>query len=262
MSDSSWIGWQGIIAHPNSPAGGSGPGGSRSPRPLGLSFSFHFSVRLYVRLPARLSQVLNDAAELSQKTVGIIKDLAMVEWTGILDETGLEGEWRLLTVIWFLEYEPPGLGKWSIEAGVPLVTITSEDYAHDLQKKPNYQETLQKFKQEHPILAVIKAGDQTSNDFLFTGKGSASGKYNALEWFMGSYHTDVTAISTNLKAKSVKVHVKVSNTSHWQSATRLPKSFIDKGLPRYLVPNADRKKIWPGGTFKQNFIWEDTIKYN
>ncbi len=88
---------------------------------------------------------------------------------------------------WACETSPSGLGVWGIEAGEPLVTITSGGYIDDLKSKPHYHETLNKFKKEHPNINIIRIHDFTKNNFRFTGPGSASGKYNALEWFLGSY---------------------------------------------------------------------------
>jgi hypothetical protein len=259
MGDNPWIGWKGLIAHPSSPLGGGGPGRFRSAKLLGRGITIPNAGSLG-RFPD-LGQIWNQASNLLDKSLSVVQDLARVDWLGSFDTTGLEGDWHRLYLVWFFEKTPTDLGAWSAEDGVPLVTITSKGYVHDLKQKPHYQETLTKFKKEHSDFGKIKVGAQTTNSFSFTGEGSASGDYDALEWFMGSYDTTVTVVSADSKTRSIKIKVVVSNISHWQSGTRLPKSFINKGLPPFLVSDAPRNAFGPGGTFKQKFIWEDTIRY-
>jgi hypothetical protein len=260
MDKHPWIGWQGVIAHPASPAGGGGPGRFRIPTPLnnGVTLSNIGSLDS----PPNLLELWNAFKALGISAESVLEDLTRVDWLGTFDTAGLEGDWHKLYVIWFFELSPASVGTWSVEGGVPLVTITSKGYVNDLKKKPNYQESLNLFKQKYPDLKAIKVGSLITNNFTFTGEGSASGKYSALEWFMGSYQTMITATSNSQTTKSVTVKVEVSNTSHWQSGTRLPRSFINKGLPPYLVRDAPRTAFGPGGTFKQKFIWNDTIQYD
>jgi hypothetical protein len=260
MGSNPWIGWKEIVAHPNSPAGGGGPGRSKNVHPLGSNLTLQ-TAGMFERFPD-IPKLWDESVNLGTKTQSIVKDLARVDWLGNLDTKGLEGNWHELYYVWFFETSPTSLGKWSMDEGVPLVTITSAAYAHDLQRKPNYKETLAKFKKEHPDLKAIKVGDTTNNYFRFTGEGSATGKYNALEWFMGSYETKVVVSSVDLKSGSVKIRVEVLNISRWQSGTRMPKAFMNKGLPAYLIKDAPREALGPGGTFKQKFIWEDTVQYN
>lgn len=192
----------------------------------------------------------------------ILEQLASVDWPGTLDTEGLEGDWHGLYLAWFFETSPSGIGEWGYdEDGIPLVTITSEGYVHDLRAKPHYQETIDRFKEQFPDIGKIHVGDRISNPFYFTGPGSASGDYNALEWFMGSYRTEMIVQCVDLDERKVYVKVIVSNTSHWESGTRLPQSFIDRGLPPYLIQDAPREAPGPGGTFNQKFIWEDSIQY-
>lgn len=251
-----WDGWQGV-AHPASMAGGGGPGWFRGLAPLDAGV---VAVGL-LDLPTTLLGWWDSAKKLGINTANTFEDLARVDWLGNFDTAGLEGDWYALYLIWFFELSPSSVGQWSVEDGVPLVTITSAGYIHDLKGKPNYREALNLFKSTYPNLATVSEGASVTHNFRFTGQGSASGTYNALEWFMGSYSTKITAGSRNSATHRLTVHVEVSNISRWQSGTRMPQSFINRGLPRYLVADAPRSAVGPGGTFKQKFIWDDTIQY-
>lgn len=194
---------------------------------------------------------------------GIVDDIGRVDWNGSWDTEGLEGDWGALYGAWALGTRPDDFGQWSTnpDDGKDLVTITSDGYINDLKSKPNYDETLDVFRNTYPSIDDLAVGDTISNMFLFTGQGTTTGDYNALEWFLGSYGTTVTVTGINRETGEVTVDVNVRNRSHWESGTRVPGSWQDRGIPPYLIPNGFGDVTGLGETYWQEFVWEDQIQY-
>ncbi|MFE8604093.1 LysM peptidoglycan-binding domain-containing protein [Archangium violaceum] len=185
--------------------------------------------------------------------------LLEVKWSDIVDTKGLKADWHSLWVIWLLELSPGSLGKWSEDGTV--VEITSQDYISDLRSRSHHKKALQHFKREHPSLGAIKVGASSSLPFSFTGPGTATGEYTALEWFLGSYTTKMSVTAVSAAAREVTLKIVVENESHWESATRTPAVFRKAGSPKYFVADATRKKSLVGGDFTQRFIWSEKLKY-
>lgn len=217
----------------------------------GVTQSFTGGAKGYVCLPCKARKVKKLAASLTR-----------VRWDGIVDTKGLQADWHRLWGVWFFETSPPDLGRWTTRSdGAPEVVITSPDYAHDLQSRPQYAAVRAQFAREHPDFDQITPGASTTSRFTFTGPGTATGDYNAVEWFMGSYETRMTVTGVDRASREVIVDVDVHNESHWESGTRVPAVGQAAGLPRYLVPDQARDDLGPGGTFHQRFVWEDRIRY-
>lgn len=221
---------------------------------------------------AAIGDWLRKARKRANDAIESGRELARVRWWDALDTTGLHGDWLALYNVWFFETSPTTLGTWSIsKEGNPLVTITSPDYINDLKAKPHHQQVRGAFMEKFPDISTIKPGDKFPADgndkeydtarAPFTGTGTTTGDYNALEWFLGSYATSMEVTSVDPVTKTIKVRVVVNNKSHWQSGTRVPQSFRNRGFPDYLIPNSRRSDPGPGGTFEQDFVWEETIQY-
>jgi len=218
---------------------------------------------IIAKIKSRLRKSRSDLNKV--RTLG--EKLVQVQWTGIVDTTGLKANWHDLWLVWFFETAPNDLGVWSNHD--THVTITRPDYIDDIKSRPHYKKCIAEFKKQYPNLNKIKANDVLKEPltktpgylFRFTGQGTATGKYNAVEWFLGSYRTNMKVQSVNVKLKQVSVVVSVSNLSHWESATRVPAVGQNAGLPKYLMKNAPRSELGPGGNFEQEFVWKETIQY-
>jgi hypothetical protein len=191
-----------------------------------------------------------------------VQELSTVDLDGLLDEAGLQADWLALTEVWFFEESPQALGRWGTCNGVPCVTITSRDYVDDIRSRPTYQEAIDAFKTARPTPGSVSIGTVFRHSFQFTGPGSASGDYNAVEWFLGSYTLEFTVTAIDPATRSVTVDVVAANRSRWGSATRLPQEYHRRyGVPAELVPDMPRSTALPGGDFEQRFVWTDSIIY-
>ena len=233
------------------------------------------------------------------------EDLLRVKWHGLIDDKGMKADWHRMFVIWLLELSPKDLGQWNKDK--TEVTIKRDDYISDLKSRPHYKKCIDFFKLKHNDFSRIKIGDELFDYdkdkkrfqdrpgcyFNFTGDGTTTGEYNIVEWFLGSYLVKMRVISVNLSSRQVHVDVLARNKSHWESATRLPKTFKDIHLPDsvmekgrkstkgsfledemealiafnkdhpFLVENVEKKGDGKsiGGSFWQNFVWQDVIQY-
>jgi WXG100 family type VII secretion target len=205
----------------------------------------------------KISDIINTGSDLVDKAEFLARKLLAVQWSDIVDTEGLKGDWLNLFSVWFFETRPASLGVWGEKNGTPIVTITDPNYVDDLKNKPNYAEAIQALKTKYPNL---KVGDSIRHSFRFTGPGTTTGEYNALEWFLGSYSTTITVTAVDSVTGQATVDVQILNLSHWASGTRMPQQFQDIGLPEFLIPDAPRGNFGPGGDFYQEFVWEDTIQ--
>jgi len=204
-----------------------------------------------------------------ERALYIPKKLMEVRWDGLVDTRGLKADWLRLTAVWFAGTSPPDLGAWGTlkagesvsqspfikeAVGLPYVVISRRDYVDDLVAKPSYQEALKEF---------AKNGfSRTEHVFTFSPDGSKSGSYNAVEWFLGSYHTVIEPIRIDEKTRTVHFRATVVNVSSWESESRLPQGFQERGLPPYLIGDSERKAGYPGGSFAQYFVWEGDVPLN
>ncbi|HFQ94444.1 MAG TPA: WXG100 family type VII secretion target [Anaerolineae bacterium] len=205
----------------------------------------------------KVGDIIDKGSDLLNKAEFLARKLAAVQWSDIVDTEGLKGDWLNLFAVWFFETKPSSLGVWGEKNDTPIVTITDPNYIDDLKNKPNYAEAIQALKTKYPNL---KVGDSIRHPFRFTGPGTTTGEYNALEWFLGSYSTTITVTAVDPVTGQATVDVQVLNLSHWESGTRMPQQFQDIGIPEFLIPDAPRGDFGPGGNFYQEFVWQDTIR--
>ncbi len=214
----------------------------------------------------------------------VINNLAEVQWHGIFDTDGLEGDWLYLTQIWFNNERPASLGVWGIEPehNEPIVTITSQGYINDFKKHQGYAFALNTFGMTYRDFCKIKIGDNIVYNFVFTGPGSAGRaefqeKYKAMEWFLGSHTYTLTVVGIDEALSRVLLNVEVLNRSHWESESRIPGSWKGKTLipardmfgietpevtvPGYLIPNWVGEDGRPGAAFWQRYLWLEFIQY-
>jgi hypothetical protein len=89
-------------------------------------------------------------------------------------------------------------------------------------------------------------------------QGKAHASVTMAKGIMSAVKGSVSAAARN---RAVTLRVTVENESHWESGTRVPKTFQNAGLPKYLIPDKPRKTSIIGGSFKQQFIWTEPVKY-
>lgn len=204
------------------------------------------------------------------KPASIIHDLARVDLEGITRDDGLKADWGKLWGVWLFEEKPASLGTWDkTSEGVDRVTVTDQDYIDDVAGRPHQKAALDEFLKQHPNpkpgdKLTTKLDDGTTHEgslYAFTGPGTVEGgDYTAAEWFLGSYNTTIECTGVDPKTGKPELQFQVTNTSHWESATRLPQSFQDKGLPPSLVGNHGRDEgTGLGGDFIQRYQWTQTV---
>ncbi|NTX67491.1 hypothetical protein HUA74_43270 [Myxococcus sp. CA051A] len=187
----------------------------------------------------------------------------------------LKADWPGLWSTWLLEEKPKDLGTWTKEGGVDVVTVRDNAYTEDLAGRPHQQAVTDAFFEKFPNPKVgdtfspndVNHPDYNAGLYKFTGPGTAEegsesakddkqGAYTSLEWFMGSYHTQVKCTGIDEKTGKPNLEYTVSNKAHFQSGTRVPDSFQKAGLPEYLVPNHDRGEgVGIGGNWQQHYVW-------
>ena len=227
------------------------------------------SAVLPAALSGRITTVVRDYADVVRTVIGGLssvaqglEELSTVDVDGILDQAGLQADWLALTEVWFFEESPQALGQWGTCNGIPCVTINRPDYIDDLRSRPTYLEAVEAFKATHPDPSLLAVGTRFRHSFRFTGPGSASGQYNAVEWFLGSYTLDFTVTAVDAANRTLTVELVAANRSRWGSATRLPEEYRRRyGVPTELVPDMPRSVELPGGDVEQRFVWTDTIAY-
>ncbi|MBX7096633.1 MAG: hypothetical protein K1X89_02880 [Myxococcaceae bacterium] len=185
--------------------------------------------------------------------------LGKVDLEGIARTDGLKGDWGKLWGTWLFEGKPKDLGVWSKDKkGGDVVTVTDPTYTGDLAKQQTQKDAEAAFLAKYPN---PKPGDvlDPAGKFVFAGPDTAENsdkKYNALEWFLGSYSTKVECTGTDPKTGKPQLQFTVTNESHWESGTRVPESGQEAGLDKALV--SDRKRdtgVGLGGDFTQRYVW-------
>jgi hypothetical protein len=180
----------------------------------------------------------------------------------------LKADWPKLWGTWLLEEKPKDLGTWDkLADGTDRVTVRDNAYTDDLAGRPHQQKVTEEFFKLYPN---PKPGDEfppknaTAEQkkaalYVFAGPDTAESSKNphtALEWFIGSYNTKVKCTGIDEKTGKPNLEFEVVNNSHFESGTRVPASFQDKGLPPYLV--GDRKRetgLGVGGDWVQRYVW-------
>lgn len=190
------------------------------------------------------------------------EELSTVDIGGMLDDAGLQADWLALTEMWYFEESPQDLGQWFTLNGRPCVVITRRDYVDDLRSRPTYMDAVEAFKAAHPDPSAVPVGTTFRYNFRFTGPGSASGQYNAVEWFLGSYILEFTVTGVDPASRTVTVDAVASNPSRRGSATRVPEEYHRRyGIPTEFISDAPRSAWGPGGDVDQLFMWTDELSY-
>lgn len=212
---------------------------------------------------------VDGAAKLAELTFGkdssvakTFDEFSQVDLEGITRQQGLKGDWLKLWGTWLTEDKPKSLGTWSKEPGTgrDLVTVTEPSpYVTDLKNRPQQKDALAQFMKEHN---PPKVGDTTTVPFSFTGPGTAEkGKYGPVEWFLGSYQTQLKCTSVDPVTGKANLEVTVTNESHFQSGTRVNGDAQNNlGLPKYLIGDRERGQgLGLGGNFDQKYIYHETV---
>lgn len=202
--------------------------------------------------------------------------LSEVDLQAFTRTDGLKAPWTSLYSVWAFEERPQWLGEWN--AAGDTVTITDPRFTGDLAGREQQEAVRQEFFKQHPN---PKVGDTLTAHWTYTGQGTSEsgqayhstvgangemqgsgGAYTALESYLGSYDTQVTCTGVDPKTGEVQLKFTVTNTSHWQSGTRVPKTAQESlGLGEYLIPDSKRDQgLGIGGDFKQNFVWNESVK--
>jgi hypothetical protein len=194
----------------------------------------------------------------------VLKDLAEIDYQGALSVEGLKAPWPSMFSVWGFERSPPQLGVYSVEKDkkgndTTYVTISREDFAHDLRSRPTYRHAIEQFRAQHPDLTKAKPGDSITTHFQYTGPGMKSGDYAMLETFLGSYSMKVTFRGLDEETRKPRFDFMVENKTHWESGTRIAKSWQDQGWPPYLIENYERGRGM-FGNITQRYIWSDLLE--
>ncbi|MGA9526425.1 MAG: hypothetical protein WBV82_33555 [Myxococcaceae bacterium] len=204
----------------------------------------------------------------SLKTLGRVDLEGATRMTDPVTGQKLKADWPGLWGTWLLEKRPQHLGTWDKNSeGIDRVTIRDNEYTEDLAGRPHQQKVTEEFFKMYPnpkpgdVFPPPGASDEVMDKALyrFTGPGTDEAspeKYTALEWFIGSYRTQVTCVGIDEKTGKPNLQYEVVNLSHFESGTRVPASFQEKGLPPALVDNRGRESgLGLGGSFEQRYVW-------
>ena len=160
---------------------------------------------------------------------------------------------------------------WFFERGKNPITYQSDS--------PQSKDIAKSHSIKNDILPPFCESGEKKGLWQFTGPGTRTGTYGAVEWFLGSYTIEW------IEASREKVKLDIDNLSHWSSGTRLPKTWTDaikkvtgfeilelvtsaprgevvitkiESLLGRKIPNFFRNKIKIsiGGNWKQTYIVE------
>lgn len=220
---------------------------------------------------AKTSEVLTGNSSLTDS----LKTLGKVDLEGITRTTDpktgqkLEGDWPKLWGTWLLEEKPKDLGTWDKTAdGTDRVTVRDNAYTRDLAGRPHQQQVTEEFFKMYPnpkpgdVFPPANATPEQNDKALyrFTGPGTDEANkkdpYTSLEWFIGSYRTQVKCTGIDEKTGKPNLEYEVVNNSHFESGTRVPATFQEKGLPPALVQDRKRETgLGVGGDWIQRYTW-------
>ncbi|AGC43143.1 hypothetical protein MYSTI_01811 [Myxococcus stipitatus DSM 14675] len=220
---------------------------------------------------AKTSELI--AGKDSSLTQGL-KTLGKVDLEGITrttdPQTGqkLKGDWPKLWGTWLLEEKPKDLGTWDKTSdGTDRVTVSNNAYTDDLAGRPHQQQVTEEFFKMYPNpkpgdTFPPKGASKEVTDkalYVFAGPDTAENsknKHTSLEWFIGSYRTEVKCTGIDEKTGKPNLSYEVVNNSHFESGTRVPATFQDKGLPPSLVDDRKREQgVGIGGDWIQRYTW-------
>jgi hypothetical protein len=227
------------------------------------------SAVLPAALAGRISAFVHGYADAIRSVIRRIRsvaqgaeELSTVDIDGMLDDAGMQADWLALTEMWYFEESPQDLGQWFTLNGSPCVVITRRDYVDDIRSRPTYLVAVEAFKAAHPDPGAVPVGTKFRYNFHFTGPGSASGQYNAVEWFLGSYTLEFTVTGVHPATRTVTVDVVAANRSRRGSATRVPEEYHRRyGIPTEFMSDVPRSAWGPGGDVDQLFMWTDELSY-
>ncbi|WP_163868836.1 hypothetical protein [Myxococcus eversor] len=207
----------------------------------------------------------------SLKTLGRVDLEGITRTTDPVTGQKLQGDWPKLWGTWLLEEKPKDLGTWDKDKnGTERVTVRDNAYTDDLAGRPHQQQVTEEFFKMYPNpkpgdVFPPKDATQEQNDkalYRFTGPGTdekSKEKYTSLEWFIGSYRTEVKCTGIDEKTGKPNLSYEVVNNSHMESGTRVPASFQEKGLPPALVQDRQRETgLGVGGDWVQRYQWTST----
>jgi RHS repeat-associated protein len=100
---------------------------------------------------------------------------------------------------------------WFFERGRNPITYESDS--------PQSKDIAKSHSIKNDILPPFCERGEKKAQWQFTGPGTRAGTYGAAEWFLGSYNI------AWIEASKEKVKLDITNRSHWQSGTRLPKTW-------------------------------------
>jgi hypothetical protein len=220
---------------------------------------------------AKTSELLtgkNSSLTESLKTLGKVDLEGITRTTDPVTGQKLQGDWPKLWGTWLLEEKPKDLGTWDKTAnGTDRVTVRDNAYTEDLAGRPHQQQVTEEFFKLYPNpkpgdVFPPKNATAEQNDkalYRFTGPGTAEAskeKYTSLEWFIGSYRTEVKCTGIDEKTGKPNLTYEVVNNSHFESGTRVPATFQEKGLPPALVQDRKRETgLGVGGDWIQRYTW-------
>jgi hypothetical protein len=183
---------------------------------------------------------------LAQPLVNAQVSLAKAAAGSLVDTNPASVSWTGLGAMWLFE-----LGPNPIVIGEGAVTT------NDLKGQEGVQRVRDLAREEArkgTLTKVKKTWTYGQKEFYDSLKQS-----NFATLFLGSYQTQVSLSSQ--AADSVTVEFEVTNTSSWESGTRLRKAAQPGGVHQAIIPSRERGSggIELGGNFAQIWRWSETL---
>ncbi|MBU8894031.1 hypothetical protein DRW03_13140 [Corallococcus sp. H22C18031201] len=204
-----------------------------------------------------LDKGVSAVAGKDSRAATVLQDLSRADFGGLPRHDGLRGDWLKLWGPWLREQKPATLGQWdTLPDGTDRFTVLDERYLEDLASRPHTHEATQAFFLEHPS---PQPGDVLAASFSFTGEGSATGRYSAVEWFLGSHTTKVTCVSVDLETGVATLEYEV--TSLPQATPARARAAEAELAPMFV---ADDAHLGPhaglGCDFAQRYVWTRQVE--
>jgi hypothetical protein len=139
-----------------------------------------------------------------------------------------KGDWRQMFKVWYLELSgaQADLGAdvtWPNRS--TAIFGTESPYSQDVFDSVGMKEVQSDFFKNY-LSGKLKDKSEWSGDFQFNGPKTAIPNYlTQVEWFLGSFHVDVTKFQV-VRQEGNKIVFDIwataTNKTHWESGTRLP----------------------------------------
>lgn len=164
--------------------------------------------------------------------------------------------WGDLFNIWLFELKTSNMGR-DDKGNIVFTFYENAQTTKDLQTQEGVSEARDK------VVENIKKGDLSTSKTSWTyGQDEfydGVKEMNTATSFLGSYATEVKI--TDNHNGTYTLNYTVSNSSGWESATRLRKDNDHNGTHDAIIPDSERGAgVSLGGTIKENWIWSETIK--